>query len=243
MNFKDWAPYYDKILAVFGFSKENDEKSAACLSDYVRQHFPPATDVPLFEIRGREVIVCGNAPSLKEEWKAWSLREQKKPSDLVVIAADGAASVLMKLNICPNVIVTDLDGRHEDDVDFEIDAYSKGAIILIHAHGDNLDKLTRYLPILKQKSSKDSVLIPTCQCRPPNNIYNFGGFTDGDRCVFLAEAFKAETITLLGFDFEDPDVSAFKKKKLNCARHLIQVLNDKRIRDGKNEIRYFRKSN
>ena len=33
------------------------------------------------------------------------------------------------------------------------------------------------------------------------NIHNFGGFTDGDRCVFLANRFKAKKIILFGMDF------------------------------------------
>ena len=32
-------------------------------------------------------------------------------------------------------------------------------------------------------------------------VHNFGGFTDGDRCVFLANHFKAKKIILLGMDF------------------------------------------
>ena len=36
---------------------------------------------------------------------------------------------------------------------------------------------------------------------PVKNVYNFGGFTDGDRSVFWAEEFGAKEIILIGMDF------------------------------------------
>ncbi|WNY24981.1 6-hydroxymethylpterin diphosphokinase MptE-like protein [Methanolapillus millepedarum] len=240
MNFKDWEPRYDNILNAFGFSKAADEKSTDYLSDCVRKHFPPVDLTALSEIQGQDVIICGNAPSLEEE--ARILFETKKDLHPIVIAADGAASVLLRLNRRPDFIVTDLDGKYESDADREIECYSKGTVLLVHAHGDNLDKLCRYLLKLKKTASEKSVLIPTCQCRPHDNVFNFGGFTDGDRCVFLADELGAQTMTLIGFDFEDPDVSERKKKKLSQAKKLIQMVNEKRIEKGLSEIQYFSKT-
>ncbi|MEZ5336103.1 MAG: hypothetical protein R2741_13165 [Methanolobus sp.] len=54
------------------------------------------------------------------------------------------------------------------------------------------------------------------------NVYNFGGFSDGDRCVYLAKEFGAASITLIGFDFDDLYVNPVKKKKLKWARLLIE---------------------
>jgi hypothetical protein len=65
-------------------------------------------------------------------------------------------------------------------------------------------------------------------------LVNFGGFTDGDRAVFLADHFKAKNIYLVGFDFEGKD-SAFKKldkvklKKLDWAHVLIAMLDSPAI--------------
>jgi uncharacterized Rossmann fold enzyme len=39
--------------------------------------------------------------------------------------------------------------------------------------------------------------------------------------VFLATEFGADKIELIGFDFEDEEVSAKKKKKLKWAKRLI----------------------
>jgi len=44
--------------------------------------------------------------------------------------------------------------------------------------------------------------IGTTQLKPFGKLHNFGGFTDGDRAVCLAEHFKAGLIILAGMDFE-----------------------------------------
>ena len=43
--------------------------------------------------------------------------------------------------------------------------------------------------------------IGTTQTNPFNKIQNFGGFTDGDRAVFLASYFGAKKVILFGMDF------------------------------------------
>ena len=74
----------------------------------------------------------------------------------------------------------------------------------------------RYVPQLEN-------VIGTCQCRPPEGLYNFGGFTDGDRSVFLASELGALSIELVGFDFEDQSVTPRKRKKLAWAERLIKI--------------------
>ncbi|MDD4249345.1 MAG: DUF115 domain-containing protein, partial [Methanosarcina sp.] len=78
----------------------------------------------------------------------------------------------------------------------------------------NMDKLEKYVPRFRR-------FIATTQARPFDQVYNFGGFSDGDRCVFVAREFGAKSIRLAGFDFEDPLVNPIKKKKLNWAKELI----------------------
>ncbi|MBU2617645.1 MAG: DUF115 domain-containing protein, partial [Euryarchaeota archaeon] len=65
--------------------------------------------------------------------------------------------------------------------------------------------------------------IGSTQSAPLKNVHNFGGFTDGDRCVFIAKEFGAESIALIGFDFEDSNVSEVKQKKLQWAKKLIMM--------------------
>ena len=98
--------------------------------------------------------------------------------------------------------------------------------MVIHAHGDNLDKIKAY-------AREFTRVIPTCQCKPLGNLQNFGGFTDGDRAVFLAVHFKAREIVLYGMDFEGVGKYSFskdtsiKRKKLKWGKRLIDYLRQK----------------
>ncbi|MDK2891849.1 6-hydroxymethylpterin diphosphokinase MptE-like protein [Methanohalophilus sp.] len=207
MEFNDWKPIYKQILEDFGFSKEDDESAALLLSTLLIADSvePPETLMQL--IHGKNILVCGNAPTLKKELDELNLQ------DYIIIAADGATSVLVDREVIPAIIVTDLDG----DVEKEIEANIQGAIMVVHAHGDNTDKLLKYVPLL-------SKVIGTTQSEPFGNIYNFGGFTDGDRAAYLAHHFGASSITLAGFDFDDESVREIKKKKLQWAYRLLQNL-------------------
>lgn len=207
MDFDRWEPIYLQILDDFGFSREGDERAAIILSEMLTDSNAVGTAVLTELIQGKDVLVCGNAPVLPDDLKFID------PEDYVIIAADGATAVLVDRGIIPDIIVTDLDG----DVEKEIIANQKGAIIVVHAHGDNIDKLEKYVPRLKG-------IIGTTQSSPLKNVHNFGGFTDGDRCAYLAKEFDAASITIIGFDLDDTDVTPMKKKKLKWARWLLYEL-------------------
>jgi uncharacterized Rossmann fold enzyme len=207
MDFVIWEPVYREILQDFGFSREEDEKAALLLSQLLDQKASPGPDALKKLIYGKEVLVCGNAPTLAEDLDRLDLERY------LVIAADGAAAVVMDAGRIPDVIVTDLDG----DVEREIEASKDGSLVVVHAHGDNMGRLIKYVPRLQN-------IIGSTQAAPLDNIFNFGGFTDGDRAVHVAYEFGARTIKLAGFLFNDPVVSPFKKKKLKWARRLISSL-------------------
>lgn len=205
MNFNLWEPIYLEILKDFGFSRERDEESAVVLSGLLHKPEQSLNDAARI-VRDSDVVICGNAPSLAQELEA--LPRQ----GLVFIAADGATAVLLKEDIVPGIIVTDLDGPFEAI----LQANRMGSIVVVHAHGDNLDSLKKYVPELRS-------VIGTTQSNPLENVYNFGGFTDGDRCVFLAKHLGAASIKLVGFDFEDQSVTPRKRKKLAWAKKLIEI--------------------
>jgi len=118
----------------------------------------------------------------------------------------------------PQVIVTDLDGAVED----QVDANRKGAIAVVHAHGDNIPAIEKWAGEFTGRT------LATTQSRPFGGVYNFGGFTDGDRGVFLADAMGARSIRLVGFDFEHPNPkdqpAEVKRRKLDWALRLIRDL-------------------
>lgn len=232
MDFAEWEPIYKEIIKDFGFSREADEESARLLSTMIDKKISDMVYSQIEQkISGKSVIVCGKAAILSKDLEDIFVK-YKTLKDKTIIAADGATTLLFNIDpskikdlnehnlehfrypIIPDIIVTDLDG----DVDDILTAEENGSLIVIHAHGDNIDKIKEYAPKFKKA-------IGTTQSRPFGNIYNFGGFTDGDRCVFLAKHFGASEIRLAGFDFEDQTVTERKKKKLKWARRLLAMIN------------------
>ncbi len=208
MDYEAWEPIYREILDDFGFSRVRDLEAAVLLSELLRS--PPPLSRLAELISAKKVLVCGNGPGLLSEIAG--LEADGALLDRAIIAADGATSVLLKAGISPDAIVTDLDGTIEDI----IDASKRGSIVVVHAHGDNIDKVREYLPQMGEA-------LGTCQCRPPEGLYNMGGFTDGDRCVFLVVHFRASEVALAGFEFDDPTVTPRKAKKLQWAKRLIDI--------------------
>ena len=213
MRFEEWEPIYERILADFGYDRKRDEEAAAVAAEAISRMSWKEVSVEELRgvIEGKDVLVCGAAPCLREELR------NIDPFEYVVLAADGATSVVLECGVLPDLIVSDLDGYLPDI----IYASRLGAIVVAHAHGDNIDMIRRVLPELSR-------VLCTTQARPlPPHVHNFGGFTDGDRCVFIAKEFGAASIKLVGFDFEDKSVSATKQRKLRWARRLIeQALRD-----------------
>ena len=205
MNFDVWEPIYREILQDFGFSRARDEEAALLLSQLLPDS-EKVLGVAGERVRDRSVLIFGNAPSLAEEVEGLAMKGE------ALIAADGATAVLLRKGILPDIIVTDLDGPFPEI----LKANQRSSIVAVHAHGDNLDALRCFVPQLKN-------VIGTVQCRPPPGLRNFGGFTDGDRCVYLAIALGAASVKLVGFDFDDESVTPRKKKKLAWARRLIDL--------------------
>ena len=228
MEFGLWERYYKEILDDFGFSREGDEKSAKVLDEILSEEGCLTLD-DLGQIVGfsDKYIVFGAGPSLKEHVRL--LKENYNLKDYVLVSADGATTALIEERLCPDIVATDLDGNIDDI----LLANLRGANIAVHAHGDNLDAVIRFTSFFNN-------VIGTTQSQPVGNIYNFGGFTDGDRAIFLAVALGASEITLAGMDFGDivtrysrpnlesdlAEADEFKKKKLMYAEKLTQWIID-----------------
>ncbi|MBQ9160256.1 MAG: DUF115 domain-containing protein [Methanobrevibacter sp.] len=228
MEFGLWEKYYKEILEDFGFSRENDEESAKLLDEILSTEGCLTLD-ELREIVGfsNKFIVFGAGPSLKEH--ILMLKEDYDLKDYVLVAADGATTAMVEERISPDIIATDLDGNLDDI----LIANLRGANVVIHAHGDNIDKIASLTPFFTS-------VLGTTQAQPVGNLYNFGGFTDGDRALFLAVALGAEEIILAGMDFGDivtkysrPNLEnnlakadEFKKKKLVYAEKFTEWIKD-----------------
>lgn len=208
MRFDEWSPIYESILSDMGYDGSSDEASARLLKVLMLNANLITVD-ELSSMIGDEVSIFGAAECLESDV------EKISPSGTLISA--GSATVrVMAMGIMPDIVVTDLDG----DIDSQIQASERGAVTLIHAHGDNTDLIARYA-----KEFRGRVVLTT-QSSPDNVLCNFGGFTDGDRAVCLARHFGSSRIRLYGFDFDDPypgdgkDLS-IKLKKLKWAKRLI----------------------
>jgi uncharacterized Rossmann fold enzyme len=217
MRFETWERYYLEIVRFFGFDTVRDSEAADILADLVTDKKIVGPEVLREAIEGKGVYVFGGGPSIKAH-----LDEYEFPG--VLISADSATSALVEKGLRPDIIVSDLDGNVSEQVDLN----KEGAIMLIHAHGDNI-------PALKEWVDKfEGRIVPTCQSQPLAPLQNFGGFTDGDRAVFLADHFEARSIHLVGFDFQSFDsaykeMDAIKVKKLDWAQVLIAMLDNPTI--------------
>lgn len=99
------------ILEDFGFSRERDEEAAEVLGELLPPSGPLLQEARM-RISDREVIVCGNAPSLEKEID--DLLKSDRLKNRAFIAADGATAVLLKEDIVPDIVVTDLDGPFQE---------------------------------------------------------------------------------------------------------------------------------
>ena len=189
MEFGEWSIYYEEILNDFGFSREDDEKSAQLLDEILSEEGCLTLD-DLSKIVGfsDKFIVFGAGPSLKEHIQ--KVKENYDLKEYVLVAADGATTAMVEERVAPDIIVTDLDGNLDDI----LLANLRGANVVIHAHGDNSDMIMQLTPFFTS-------VLGTTQAQPVGNLYNFGGFTDGDRAMFLAIALGASEMILAGMDF------------------------------------------
>ena len=173
---------YFSILKELNYSEKKDKESAVILDSILKKN--NSTEKIRKLIQGKTVFVIGSGPSL-----SIAIPKLKKLKKSIKIAADSSLKPLIDNGVIPDIIVTDLDGNED-----AIKKMSKTkSIFVIHAHGDNIEKLQM---VKKIKNS-----IGTTQTSPFKKIQNFGGFTDGDRGVFLANHFDAKKIILFGMDF------------------------------------------
>ncbi|MEO9365018.1 MULTISPECIES: 6-hydroxymethylpterin diphosphokinase MptE-like protein [Candidatus Nitrosocaldus] len=227
MKWEEWVVWYNRIKDALNYSIVDDSSAATLLSTLIKDK---ALDLERLRtvIEGKDVIVFGAGPSLLESLSSICSSDPSTHarirSRFVFIAADGASRALIEHGIRPDVVVTDLDGDHE----YLLCADALGSIMVVHAHGDNINLIKFLVPLLRN-------IICTTQVRPLHNVHNFGGFTDGDRAVFIADAMGARSITLAGMDLGSvigqyskpkpyPVNSSVKVVKMKFAKQLLEHL-------------------
>lgn len=208
---------YEDIAGELGLDPAKDERARDVLGGLVGE-----PDLSLLEgvFAGRKVCVFGCGPSLDEDFRR--LRSDGL-DDMVLVSVDGSIRIFIDEGVLPRVHVTDLDG----DIPATIEANMRGVLTVVHAHGDNIERLVDVVPRL------NGVVYATTQVEPTDKVLNFGGFTDGDRAVYLAEHFKAASIYLAGMGFgsvigeySGEYDKELKLKKLALGKRLLEELSE-----------------
>ena len=214
MTIVGWESKYQDILKDFGYSRKKDTQSCKLLDSLL----PKKT--PIVKIRNlidnKPVFVIGAGPSLSSCISI--LKRHKKTTKIV---ADGATKAIIENGLKPDIVVTDLDG----DIISLKKAGRTNTVMVVHAHGDNSEKIHLV------KNFKNC--IGTTQAKPIGIVNNFGGFTDGDRCVFLANHFNAKKIILLGMDF---GTRIGKYSKVKVGNRAIKIA---KLRRGKKLLEWL----
>ena len=204
MTIRGWKTQFNEIRKEFGYLEKDDLISVKKLDSILKGKNSKNQLQKI--IKGKTVFIIGAGPSLTK-----SLKHIKNSENVVKIVADGAVKALIEKNIKPDILVTDLDGDLES-----IEKIGKTKIpIIVHAHGDNFEKLE----IVKKLKN----VVGSTQTRKFGKIENFGGFTDGDRCVFLAEYFDARKIVLIGMDFGQK-IGKYSKQRIADRKTKIKKL-------------------
>lgn len=218
MTINGWNTRYSEILQEFGYSKFDDFESAKQLSLILKNNYPLKNLRNLVE--NKMVFVIGSGPSLGN-----SISILKKYENITKIAADSAITTLVENKVRPDIVVTDLDG----DIKSLKKLGKTKTVFVVHAHGDNSEKLSL--------ANEFKNCIGSTQGKQFGKIYNFGGFTDGDRCVFLARYLKAKKIILFGMDF-GPKIGKYSMTKISNKKIKL-----KKLRRGKKLLEWLATKN
>ena len=214
MMISGWVRRYNEILKEFKYDKKTDVQSAILLEGMLNGKNQIKNLQKI--IRNQNVLVIGAGPSLSK-----AIPKLKNFKKTVKIVADSAVKPLIENGIKPDIIVTDLDG---DEKILKKIGRTK-TIFVVHAHGDNIDKLGL------MRNFKNC--LGTTQTKPFGNLHNFGGFTDGDRAVFLANHFNAKKIILLGMDFGN------KIGKFSNTKPIDKKIKIKKLKKGKTLLEWL----
>lgn len=207
MEFDEWEPVYEAILADFDFDRSADEHARDILAEFVDPF-----ETTRLDCSDATVAIAGGAESLQDELAMAEAAD-------VVFAASTAADILGDAGIPVDLLVTDLDKNPETARSFT----ESGVPVAAHAHGDNIPLVRELVPTFNT-----SHVLGTTQAAPIDAVYNFGGFTDGDRAAFLADHLGASELVFPGWDFDDPGVDGMKAQKLEWAERLLFWLETRR---------------
>lgn len=189
-----------EVRAHFGWGYEADQRSAAMLREACNHHpmgntcgwTPLARAATLENIhdalkQAQHIVLVGAGVREDDLEQAWE-------EGTVFVAADGAVGACLD-RVEVVCVVSDLDGEPHLSR-----AVERRIPLVVHAHGDNME--TWQACLQRWSSSGGIPLVLTHQCDDQyEDMYNIGGFTDGDRaaCFLLALGISKERISFVGY--------------------------------------------
>lgn len=218
-----WLELYSSIKSMLNLSFDQDQMATDILSS-ILSTLPNAIDVQQLRnaINSSCVFILGPALNIEHDFR--KAIELGLPDRLPTIVIDGTATFLYEKGFIPDVIVSDLDG----DPNHIVYLNERGSIAIVHGHGDNIGELRMWVPRFRGS------VIGSTQVEPKPYVYNFGGFTDGDRALFIAYALGVRKAIIGGMDFRGPigrysilyrrKDEDIKRVKLSIAIKLISIL-------------------
>jgi uncharacterized Rossmann fold enzyme len=221
---------YEQICSLLNIDPKTDLEATKVLHSSlsyqsVRKTFRKIKSV----IKNKNILIFAPGPSLESSLKQLLVFLKKFRNEIVIFAVDGAAKALLEFDITIDAIITDLDGS----IAAIRESLMNGSIIVVHAHGDNIAKITEISDIIPNEG-----ILGTTQTKETSKVKNLGGFTDGDRAAYLAANLRAKKLVLIGYDFgevigkfskpdsnnEDFQASERKLVKFTFAKKLLSQL-------------------
>lgn len=189
-----WVRIYSEIVSKLKLNFDLDQIATDILSN-ILSSMNNTIDVEklrsvLNEDRG--VLVFAPGPNLEQDFERASKLQLLK--EFLTIFIDGATTFALEKSFTPTLIVTDLDGVPQHLLKLN----EQGSIAIVHGHGDNIEEVRAWVPRFK------GPVIGSTQVEPRPHVYNFGGFTDGDRALFIAYALGIRRAIVGGMAFHSP---------------------------------------
>ncbi|WP_457558111.1 6-hydroxymethylpterin diphosphokinase MptE-like protein [Candidatus Harpocratesius sp.] len=182
--------------------------------------------------RNRIICFCGAGPNLDDHIQKMHDQWINHRDSFYIVAADGSANALALFDIIPDLVISDFDGLTPQQMCNLLD---QNIILVVLAHGDNYQNLSSYSSIFK----KYSRIIGTTQASARYPIINPGGFTDGDRGIFLLHHLLPlqKSFFLFGYEFKSKigkyskpyfdnnmPITPIKHQKLQICEFLLSLI-------------------
>jgi len=190
--------YLDLVELVMGYPRHR-ESIASLLG-------PPTCSeecllIGELESKIRDRVVCVAGPAEGSDFEDCD----------VIGASEGGFLALVEAGLRPLYVVGDLDADLRI-LDLMIEA---AEILLIHIHGDNVERVSAY-----SRRLRGSKVIYTSQVQTSNCVLPIGGFTDGDRALIVAMLAGAREVRAIGYNFDNP---VFKHKSTTLEGEIKRV--------------------